>query len=596
MSKHFRRLRTVARMSMQADRGLTLRVLALNTLSFVTGTVVGAFLLKLLTNAAVRRQWTTATTLAFALAAHQGVTFLIARLYGRTYPVLQELNREHYDREILRLTATIPGIEHYENPEYLNELEQLRQHPQTLAQMLAVTIQASSLLVQTVVIVALLGAIDPWLMLVPLLAAPALVTMRRGQTLSFAAWDAVAEPMRLTNQLFGLLTAPSPAKEVRMLRLSDELIDRHDRDWKLIDRTLNRADRKATAVSTGGWMIFALAFVVMIVVTVERAARGAASIGDVVLTVTLATQLNRQIATVLEVVNRLIRNSRAIERFLWLQDYASGSSRKELPARDVPARLKDGIRLTDVRFRYPGTDSDVLDSVSLHLEAGTVVALLGENGAGKTTLVKLLTGMYQPTSGSVTADGIPLFELDVAEWRASATAAFQDFARLELTAQQSVGVGHLPDLEDANHVLSALDRAGADDLPAQLPAGLATRLGSSFPGGADLSGGQWQKVALGRAMMRDAPLLLILDEPTASLDPLAERALFERYIEWASTAGRRTGTVTLLISHRYSTTRQADHIVLLEDGRVREQGSHDELMASHGLYAELYELQARAYR
>jgi ATP-binding cassette subfamily B protein len=238
----------------------------------------------------------------------------------------------------------------------------------------------------------------------------------------------------------------------------------------------------------------------------------------------------------------------------------------------------------------------VLDHVDLVLEPGTTVAIVGENGAGKTTLVKLLARLYEPTAGRILVDGIDLRSFDVGAWRARVSAGFQDFGRFQFLARESVGIGDLPAADSDARVLAALGRAAAADVPAGLPAGLATQLGREFEGGVDLSLGQWQKVALGRAMMRRQPLLLVLDEPTASLDAPTEHALFERFTEAARGAAEQSGAVTVLVSHRFSTVRTADLIVVFADGRISERGSHDELMRRGGTYAELYELQAGAYR
>jgi ATP-binding cassette subfamily B protein len=232
--------------------------------------------------------------------------------------------------------------------------------------------------------------------------------------------------------------------------------------------------------------------------------------------------------------------------------------------------------------------------VSFPVPAGAVLALVGENGAGKTTLVKLLCRMYEPTEGRILVDGIDLAEMEPSAWRARLSAAFQDFARFELAARQAVGVGDLPHVDDAAAVHTALERAGAARVLDGLPAGGDTPLGARWEGGVDLSTGQWQKVALGRALMRPEPLVVFFDEPTASLDALAEHALFERYAA-ESRAGARRGAVTVLVSHRFSTVRSADLILVVEGGGVTELGGHDELLSRGGLYAELYSMQARAY-
>jgi ATP-binding cassette subfamily B protein len=260
----------------------------------------------------------------------------------------------------------------------------------------------------------------------------------------------------------------------------------------------------------------------------------------------------------------------------------------------APAALAHGITLDRVSFTYPATSRVVLDDVSVTFPAGSVVALVGENGAGKTTIVKLLARMYEPTSGTITVDGIPVRAMTADSWRARMSGAFQDFYRFEFTARHSIGVGDLTRLDDDRAVGTAVERAGAGDVIAKLASGLDTQLGPTWPGGVDVSVGQWQKLALARGFMRDDPLLLILDEPTAALDAETEHALFGRYAASAKSTSR--GRVTLLVSHRFSTVRMADLIVVLDGARVVETGTHEELMARAGQYAELYRIQAEAYR
>ncbi|HEX7137790.1 MAG TPA: ABC transporter ATP-binding protein, partial [Vicinamibacterales bacterium] len=242
------------------------------------------------------------------------------------------------------------------------------------------------------------------------------------------------------------------------------------------------------------------------------------------------------------------------------------------------------------------------DDVTLEMKPGSVVAIVGENGAGKTTLVKLLCRLYQPTKGRILVDGVELSRVPVAAWRDRLSGAFQDFFRFEFRARQVVGVGDVPRVDDEPAVRAAVDRAGADDVVSRLTSGLETQLGVTWPGGVDVSFGQWQKLALARGFMRDRPLVLVLDEPTAALDAETEHALFERYASATSggtsgrTAGTRGGAVTILVSHRFSTVRMADQIVVLDGSRVVEVGSHDDLVARGGQYAELYAIQAAAYR
>jgi ATP-binding cassette subfamily B protein len=234
--------------------------------------------------------------------------------------------------------------------------------------------------------------------------------------------------------------------------------------------------------------------------------------------------------------------------------------------------------------------------VSLHIPGGATVAIVGENGAGKTTLVKLLCGFYTPTRGSIVIEGRQLNSINVEAWRTRMSAGFQDFARFEFLARETVGIGDVPRMDDLGLIEAALDRAHASDVMRSLPARLETQLGNTFEGGVELSGGQWQKLALGRAMMREAPLLLVLDEPTASLDAQTEHALFERYARASRRLAASNGGITLLVSHRFSTVRMADIIVVVGGGKIIEAGCHAELVRNGGVYSELYELQASGYR
>jgi ATP-binding cassette subfamily B protein len=316
----------------------------------------------------------------------------------------------------------------------------------------------------------------------------------------------------------------------------------------------------------------------------------AASAGNVLLVLAAGSRLSAYLGATVGEIGFLrgiwLDGSR---RLAWLEDYAAA----QLEGADaaVPARLAKGIRFEQVSFAYPGSQRMALEDVNLELAPGSVVALVGENGAGKSTLVKLLCRMYPPTRGRILVDGVPLATLAPAGWRERLAGAFQDFFRFEFRARHSVGVGDVPRLDDVPAVARAVSRAGADDLVEQLTRGLETQLGPTWPEGVEISFGQWQKLALARGFMRESPLVLVLDEPTAALDAETEHALFERYA-----AAGRGDQITLLVSHRFSTVRMADFIVVLDGSRVVETGTHEELMARGGQYAELYGIQAAAYR
>jgi ATP-binding cassette subfamily B protein len=312
--------------------------------------------------------------------------------------------------------------------------------------------------------------------------------------------------------------------------------------------------------------------------------------GDVLLVLAAGSRLSAYIGATVGEIGFLrgiwLDGSR---RMAWLEDYAAAQLRDaDAPP---PESIERGIRFEHVSFAYPGTDRLVLDDVDLSLAPGSVVAIVGENGAGKSTLVKLLCQLYQPTRGRITVDGVPLARIAPDGWRARLAGAFQDFFRFEFQARRTVGVGDVPRVDDVPAVTTAVGRAGANDLVEQLVRGLDTQLGPSWPAGVDISFGQWQKLALARGFMRDRPLVLVLDEPTAALDAETEHALFERYA-----AAARGDQITLLVSHRFSTVRMADSIVVLDGARVVEHGTHEDLLAKRGQYAELYEIQAAAYR
>ena len=450
-------------------------------------------------------------------------------------------------------------------------------------------------LAQITVTAILLVKVHPLLVLLPLTSIPSLWVTGRTQKRIEAIEKETAEESRRALHLFDLGTSASAGKELRIFGLQDLWRRRYHDLWKHVEGVRTAERRRAAFLRAGGWTVFAVGYTAGLLLVVREAAAGRASPGEVLMAMTLAGRVNREVAGIAGLVTWLLTSLETVGRFLWLSDYAAERSTGIIDLTSAPDRLIDGIRLEGVAFRYPDTDHDILRAVDVHFPAGTTVAVVGENGAGKSTLIKLLCGFYAPTEGRILLDGVDLQRIPILEWRHRMAAGFQDFARFEVPAGETVGVGDLPRLDDEAAVLRALQRAGGTDVVDGLSDGLATQVGPTFDG-ADLSGGQWQKLALGRAMMRDAPLLLVLDEPTSSLDAETEHALFERYAEAARVTARQTGTVTVLVSHRFSTVRMADLIVVVDGGRVTEVGDHATLVASGGLYSELYELQARSYR
>jgi ATP-binding cassette subfamily B protein len=530
-----------------------------------------------------------------AVAALYTVSWALAMLAGTAGVPLSDRVAMYLTTRIAQLVNGLTGIEHFERPEYLLELELLDQDRRLLANGPRQGLLVLQVLVRTVGVIVILATIYPPLGALPLLALAPFVGERASVRLRQRTDEKLVEQRRLADELFSLAATAGPAKEIRVFGLGPRLCALHAELGEHISRRTTRAAFLGALLGGLGWVVFALGFVAGIAVVTIRAIQGHATAGDVVLAVTLVQRAQTQVGQAANAIAQLLTMGRAARRLIWLEDVAAAEERVRAISL-VPAVLRRGITLEHVSFHYPGSRAPVLDDVSLELPAGASVALVGENGAGKTTLVKLLTGMYRPTSGRVLLDGTPLDEMDIDEWRRRMSAAFQDFLRMELIVMETVGVGDLPRIADAPAVERALGRSDATTVVDALPDRLATRVGRTFEGGVDLSSGQWQRLALGRGMMRDVPLLLVLDEPTASLDALAEAALFERYMQASMDSGRETGAITLLVSHRFSTVRMADLIVVLEAGKIVETGSHKRLIELGGLYAELFELQARSYR
>jgi ATP-binding cassette subfamily B protein len=498
------------------------------------------------------------------------------------------------DREVATLSSALPGLEHQERPDVQDRLELLRMNQGVLGNSLSILIYTANTVVGAVSTLIGLALVNPWLFLLVLFVLPAVpVATLQGRWLADAERRSAAHSRR-ARHLRDLAVGRDAGMELRVFGLEEEVFGRFRRAWSEAREPLLSAARRGAVLNVAADLFFLAGLAGAVMLMLSRAMRGLATPGEVVMTLYLAQQVRSRVVQPIQMAVPVAEVLRAAGRMVWLRDYARERLAAFSGGAPAPARLEDGIVFERVSFRYPGTDSWTLRDVSFRIRAGSVIALVGENGAGKTTLVKLLCRMYEPTEGRILVDGVDLAEIEVGAWRRRLSAAFQDFARFEVSAQHAVGAGDLTRMDDRAAVNAALKRAGADGVLGALPAGLDTQLGSRWEGGVDLSTGQWQKLALGRALMRDAPLVVFFDEPTASLDALAEHALFARYAAEARSGSAR-GAVTVLVSHRFSTVRSADLILVISGGAVTELGSHDELLLRDGLYAELYSMQAKAY-
>jgi ATP-binding cassette, subfamily B, bacterial len=497
------------------------------------------------------------------------------------------------ESHVAQLQASVATIAHQERPEYLDRLSMLRNQVFVLDHMYMSVFSTLGWILRLGVTMALLASIHPALMMLTVFAVPTVLTSTWRPAVERYAQESGAQSSRLARHLFTIATTAPPGKEVRVTGIGERLISDRRWAWECWYRPVAAARWSSAMWHALAWAVFGLAYVGA-VVFVSSGLRAPAS--AVLLVLAAGARLSAYIGATVGEIGFLrgfwMDGSR---RLAWLEDYAASvAAAGDQP---VPSVLHRGIRLEHVSFAYPGTSRVVLDDVSVTLPAGAVVAIVGENGAGKTTLVKLLAKMYEPSSGSILLDDTPLARVPAADWRARLAGAFQDFFRFEFRAGHTVGLGDVPRMDDTPAVITAVDRAGASDVVARLTSGLDTQLGPTWPTGVELSFGQWQKLALARGFMRDLPLLLILDEPTAALDAETEHALFERYAAAARDTGEgRSGRITILVSHRFSTVRMADLIVVLDGARLVEVGTHEELMVKGGQYSELYNIQAAAYR
>ena len=547
-----------------------------------------ALWMKLLADGVLQRRHGLVIGAAVGLGASAAATWFLKVLSDRTQRRFRDRVAVALESHVAMLQASVASIAHHERPEYLDRLAMLRDQVFVLDHMYMSVFATCGWILRLGVTIALLVSIHPALALLAVFAFPTVLTSTWRPGVERVVEERVASMNRLARHLFTVATTSAPGKEVRVTRIGDRLVRQRRETWERWYGPVARARWASALWHTLGWAIFGAAYVVAVVFV---SSRPAATVGQVLLVLAAGARLSAYLGATVGEIGFLrgfwLEGSR---RLAWLEDYAASlGEHADTPA---PRQLVEGIRLEHVSFAYPGTSRRVLDDVSLDLKPGSVVAIVGENGAGKSTLVKLLCRMYQPDQGRILVDGVDLTRIPAGNWRSCLAGAFQDFFRFEFRARHSVGVGDTPRIEDEPAVTAAVGRAGAEDVLRRLAAGLETQLGPTWPDGVDVSFGQWQKLALARGFMRDRPLLLVLDEPTAALDAETEHALFERY----TAAARGDGRITILVSHRFSTVRMADRIVVLDGARVTETGTHEELMARHGQYAELYGIQAAAYR
>ncbi|MBF9130240.1 ABC transporter ATP-binding protein [Plantactinospora sp. S1510] len=493
----------------------------------------------------------------------------------------------------------LPGLVRLEDPafrDHLNVADSAGRHS-------PVTIAGSSLeLLRSIVTIAgfagTLALLNPWMVGVLALAAlpTAQAELRLARQRAGLFWR--LSPIERRQYFYAnLLTGLAAAKEIRLFDLGGLFGQRMIKELRTLNAENRRMDRREVLVQAGLAVVGAVVAGAGLIWAIVAARGGRLSIGDVTIFVAALAGIQGAVASG---IGQVATAHEGLLRFTHYREVLGTAPDLPLPAEPVPVPpLRGGIELRDVWFRYGDGHPWVLRGVDLTIPPGRTVALVGLNGAGKSTLVKLLARFYDPTRGSLSWDGVDYRELDVVQLRNRIGAAFQDYMSYDLSAEENIGLGDTTAFGDTGRIVTAAERAGVHDVLTALPHGYATQLSRTFAdpddrddesSGVLLSGGQWQRLALARSFLRAGRDLLILDEPSAGLDAEAEADLHQRL------RGLREGRTTLLISHRLGTVRDADHIVVLRDGVIAEQGSHDELLTNQGAYARLFNLQAAGYQ
>ncbi len=485
--------------------------------------------------------------------------------------------------------ATELELVHFEDAKFYDLLTKARREASTRP---ISVVRRVFLIVQSVVTlagyVALLVGYSGWVVLGLVLATiPATVAEVRFGTKAFRMRNWRSPEARKLMYLEYVLSNDEHAKEVKLFGLGPLFLQR----YRTLGESFYSEDSRLNARrAIWGWalsLLSTLAFYGAYAKMAYAAAAGAMSLGAMTLYMVSFRQGQQSFQSMLSALTGVYEDNLYMDNLFSFLAIPSGAPRVAASAEPTTEK---GIRFDDVSFRYPGRDEWTLRHLDLFIPEGRSIAIVGKNGAGKTTLIKLLTRLYEPTEGRILLDGKPLAEWDREALFRRIGVIFQNYNRYQLTAKENVGLGSVDDMNDEELVEGAVELGGATDVVKELKEGLGTQLGRWFNNGVDLSGGQWQRLALARAFMRRGADVLVLDEPTAALDAEAEHAVFERF------ARLTKGRTSILISHRFPTVRMADRIVVVENGSVVEQGTHDELVAAEGRYAHLFALQAQGYQ
>ncbi len=521
-----------------------------------------------------------ALVLTFSLASQ------IRALFDR---ILQSQLTNHVNTLIIRKSIAL-DLQFFENPAFYDTLQNARRQADVSALIIVnATLQMLQQVITLVSLLVLLLRFSPWLAVIVFVSAfPAFLSQSQYAERAFRAVSRRAPEARLLNYLEMLLTGNDTVKEIKLFGLGEPLLARYRDLFNRFYREDRAIAERRTIAGLGWGMLSDLAYYSSYAWIILRTIAGRITLGEMTMFLAIFRQSQGSIRSLLDSLNRLYESNLFLDNlveFLKLQPVLYAPDNGII----APVPIRYGIEFRHVSFSYPGSDVYVLRDISLHIRPGERIALVGLNGAGKTTMIKLLTRLYDPTDGQVLLDGIDLKAYNLASLHQRFGVIFQDFVRYQFTVRENIGFGQMDALDNLDRVRDAADRGGARSIIENMPQGYDSMLGRRWEKGLELSGGEWQKIALARAFMRKAEVL-VLDEPTSALDAEAEYEVYKRFGELME------GRTAVLISHRFPTVRMADRIAVLSEGKIIELGSHSELMELDGTYARLFNLQAEGYR